>query len=138
MSDDLHDPKGLARGPRADQSLRGLSFCLAVWQPRPAVRPLDPPETLGLEFLGQISHPLSTSFQLVWQMKRLHRLPERTVAGTALGGIKSSRRGGYYHHYSLNLRPPLGASGGYMSVNNRGCWPGCVSTEAPVAEWPTR
>lgn len=47
LSDDLHDPKGLARGPRADQSLRGLGFCLAVWQPRPAVSPPGPSRDSG-------------------------------------------------------------------------------------------
>lgn len=91
-----------APGPQVNQSLQGLSFCLsslATREPWPAVSSPDLPETPGLKFLGQISHPLSTSFQLVWQVRRLHRLQKRTVAGTALKGMKSSTRGGY-HHYS--------------------------------------
>ena len=68
-------PQGRPPSPQADQSLRGLGLCLTLRGSRSQLSgPSDPPETLGLEFPGQTSHPLSTSFQLFWQMRRLHRL----------------------------------------------------------------
>lgn len=47
---------------------------------------LSEPPGLGLEFPGQISHPLSTSFQLVWQTVQTSE--RGAVAETDLRGIQ--------------------------------------------------
>lgn len=129
--------QGRLSGPQADQSLRGLGLCLTLCGSRGQLSgPPDPPETLGLEFPGQISHRLSTSFQLVWQTRRLHRLQKEGCGRDDFERDQELKEG---RISELQSKPqaPLGASGNHMSVNNQRCWPGCVSAEARVTEWPT-
>ena len=116
-------PQGRPPSPQADQSLRGLGLCLTLHGSRSQLSgPPDPPETLGLEFPGQISHPLSTSFQLVWQMRRLHRLQKEGCGRDSFERDQELKEG---RISPLQSKPqaPLGASDDHMSVNNQRCWP---------------